>query len=282
MGASRLEYINLRIEKDDYFFDIALGGNLYLQFDKKRQRIPSNTLNLVQEGENLVIPMKDDNFHNTKNLEELYSLEKQEPKMMQGCMRKRAIGLARLCMGLQEPNMDAFRHALQNGTDLAKEFSERFLEEHKYEIRRLKVLGMFEAGWMRITNNLFDEIFEGQLRKELENEVDFYSQLYLGWSLLRDSSREYSKRLYNDGNFLEKVLDKEFGQRVKEVSRFYSEISEKTIEPETKLGELFSRTILLYSIYDENLEKPKVGLLKEKIKDKLVNFEMPESWKAFL
>ncbi|MBU2589411.1 MAG: hypothetical protein KKF52_03055 [Nanoarchaeota archaeon] len=282
MGNSRIEYINQVINKEDYFFDIPLGNNVFLTFERRKGNIPKNSLNLNEENSNMSIPLKFDSFHFKKNLDGLYNLDKQYPYKMQGTIRKRTIFLATLCMNLQEERVELFKDRLIGASKIANQYSEQFLKSHKLEIERLRCLDELGAIAMRKANALYDTALEGEISKGYNDEIDFYSQLYLGWSFLRDASKEFSNRLNRDANFLEKTVDQEFGERLKEVDYFYNQISNHSQNTEKELQLLVSRALFLYGIKTDKIQQPKLGVLKEKIKDRLFNFEVPEHWKPFL
>jgi len=282
MQNPRISNIELEINKENYFFRIPLENNVYLAFEKRNKQIPENTLNLNEENSNISIPLKFNTTDFEKNLDELYPLENYDPKKIQDCLKERTIFLAKLCMNLQEERVELFKDRLITASKIADEYSEEFLESQKYGINRLKLFGNLEAATMRNVNSLAEKALNGKVSKRYNNEIDFYSQLYIGWSFLKDASKEFSTRLNRDANFLEKTLDPEVGARLKEVSHFYSQLSGHSQNVEEKLQLLITRAMVIYGIKLNKIKYPKLGVLKEKIKDKLFNFEVPESWKPFL
>lgn len=268
---SKIEDINRVIESRDYSFDIPLGENVFLYFERRNGNIPQNTLNLKEENSTVTIPLKFSSEDFSKTLYELHGPEKKSLDSLEGVVKDRIIFLATLGMNLQEDRVELFKNRLIKAKEEMFKCSEEFLESKQHYINRLRFWGEGCAIGMRNANDIYDKAFKGKVSQGYNREIDGYAAFYLGWSFLKDVSMNFSQRLGADASFLEKTIDEEAGQRLKEVAHFYQQISGHSATVEKALQLLVSRALFLYGIKSDKIKQPKLGLLKEKIKDKIIN-----------
>jgi len=282
MKASRIKYISRKIETDDYSIHINLRGNLSLNFERRKEEVPKTSLDLMIEKARFSLPLKHHNFGFARKLEELARLEDEEPMKWREYVNKRAFFLSQLCMNFQEGRQEIYKNQLQESHDFIVKYSEQFLERWKLHIKRLRASGDLVAAAMRNAGVLLDIEQNGKISSGFNREIDFYSELYIGWSHLAQASKDFSRQLGEDSEYLERKVDKEFGVDLKNVAYFLEQISGKALEGEQRLQLLISQALFFYRIKLESVEKPELGELKEKIWHNINNPNMPGHFKPYL
>lgn len=277
-----LEYILRDIEKDDYFIALSLNQGLHLIFDRKKGAVPDNTLNLTENESRYKLPLKYTKFGFTKFLKQFEEMKEKEDWIGQGYIDDRIKFLTRLTEEFTEDVQDLYKKRVNEAYKIAEKFSELFPKIYEFDVKRLDVLGETAATAMREANTLLEELTEGKLSREYNDEIMLYSNLYLARSHLHQAAENFSSKLNEDSQFIKNKVDKNFAKKIEKIIPLYQGISNQAKQAKDKLQLLISQALFLYNVKLENIYVPHLGKIEKKLKDRLVDFNVPEQYKPYL